>query len=531
MTVRGYQVAFDWSRHGVWTNTFEDCSSRVTKAKHITAAWGRTDAQSSTTDSEAGKLEVDLNNQDRRFSPENTSSAIAAKVLPGTPGRLQVTHPVTGAITTLFQGPLDAFTIDTTGPAKTFSATCLDGWGTPGAEALSTPVYTGQRTGFLISVILDAIGWTGGRDIDAGATVVPYWWEEGTDANSAVSKLVASEGPPAIAYVKGGTFVFRDRHHRITRATSLTSQGTFTHVKPAGTGPAGDFKMLKGSFTYDHGLTNIANSVTFQVDQRVPTDTAEVWNTDTPFSLGASEVRTIIAQSDSDPFMSAVAPVAGVDYQLTSGTATVTINRTSGQTVFITVTAGGSGAYFSTGLSLRATPIPVATTVQVQVEDASSVGTFGRKKWGEDVPWAAPGDAFAIAQRIVAVYSRARPTVIFRFAASPAAGTNTYSRYLAMVLGIDISQRVTVREDDMGLNADFIVEHISHEIQQLGNIHFVELSCQITEPVQPSNIFQFGLAGHGFNDGFFAVDGIDSPVNIFRFDTAGVGFDQGVLAT
>lgn len=518
-------MAFDWSRHGSYANTLEDVTSYVTKNKHISVSWGRSDT-SATTDSEAGKLEVDLRNTGRQFSSENASSPIAGKVVPGTKGRLNVTHPITGATTTLFSGPLDTFTVDPNSAEKTFSASLLDGWGVPGAEALSTAVYTGMRTGDLIGVVLDSIGWpSAARDLDPGATIVPYWWEDGNDAATAVQRIVASEGPPAIAYVKGGIFYFRDRFHRITRAASTTSQGTFTHIKPAGTGPAGDYKMLRGTFAYDHGW-NIANSVTFSVARRTPGAQAAVWTTDTPISLGAGETQTLIVHTD-DPFMAAVTPVLNTDYTLASGTVTVSVSRDSGQTVFITLTAGGGGALINGGFQLRANPLAVDSTLQVQVEDASSVGTFTRRKWDGEVPWAGYGDATAIARRIVATYGQPRPSITFSFAVSPAMRAADYSRYLTKVLGLAISDRITVRNDEMGINADFMVEHLAHDIQQLGVIHTVQVYCQVPEPTQPSNVFTFDTAGKGFNDGLFGVDGIDSATNIFQFDVAGHGFTDG----
>ena len=44
----------------------------------------------------------------------------------------------------------------------------------------------------------------------------------------------STEGPPSIAYVgPDGTFIFRDRHHRLLRAASLTPQATFAR-EPTG---------------------------------------------------------------------------------------------------------------------------------------------------------------------------------------------------------------------------------------------------------------------------------------------------------
>jgi hypothetical protein len=93
---------------------------------------------------------------------------------------------------------------------------------------ISTELRIANRTGALINVILDAVDWTGPRDLDLGATHVPWWWLEETDAFTALTDLLDSEGPPAVAYIAAdGTFIFRDRHHRLLRDASITSQATF----------------------------------------------------------------------------------------------------------------------------------------------------------------------------------------------------------------------------------------------------------------------------------------------------------------
>jgi len=236
MTVRGHQLAIDWSQQGTYANALEDVSSYVLDGE-IEIAWGRKTDSEVTLDTTSGTMTFALDNGNQQFSPENGSSSITGKVLPGRVVRYQVTN--SGTTYTLLSGVLDTFEIE--GDITTeFSASALDGWGRPGGKTISSSLHQGLRTGTAIGFILDHIGWEGDRDLDPGATVMPWWWEEGTDAATAINKLVNSEGPPAIAYVEGGTFVFRDRHHRLFDTRSVTSQGLFTHIIPAGSGPGGD---------------------------------------------------------------------------------------------------------------------------------------------------------------------------------------------------------------------------------------------------------------------------------------------------
>lgn len=522
MTVRGHQLVIDWSQQGAHgAGTLEDVSSYVLPGD-ISIAWGRNIQVDGdvTLESTAGTMAFGLNNDSQYFSPENSSSPIFGKVLPGRAVQYQVTN--LGVTYTLLLGALDKYRVEGD-PVSAFNASVLDGWGRPGGRILSTSLHQGVRTGDAIGYILDAIGWDGARDIDPGATLIPWWWEEGTDANTAITKLVHSEGPPAIAYVQGGTFVFRDRHHRLLDARSQTSQGLYTHIYPEGTGPGGDFKIEAGSFDYDHGLNTIVNTANFSVGVRGIQPLAEVWTSQDPLTA-ASGTATVIIQA-SDPFINAVVPsVAGGEIQLQSGSVSaVTLSRTSGQSAILTITCTTDTVI--TRLALNAQSVPVSRTVQVGASDPSSVGIFGICNWPDaSAPtWANPYDAQAIANKIVSVYANYRPTITFTVF-----GLDT--TYLAEMLSSAISDRITVRNDKRGINADFIIERLEHRITSLGLAHRLTITCQAPEPVQAANPFTFDLAGAGFDQGQFAADGIDNPATMFRFDVAGHGFDQGVFA-
>lgn len=525
MTIRGYQLAIDWSRHGLFTNTREDVTTPgqgTVDKSDVVIEFGRSEARA-TEDPQVGKLSFALNNNNRVFSPENTASPIAGKVLPGTTARFQVT--VGGSITTLFSGPIDAFTVDPTSVARTFSASALDAWGPLGSTILTTDMQFGQRTGDLINRVLDLIGWTGPRDIDTGATVVPWWWCEGTDAVTAITDLVHSEGPNCIAYVKGGTFIFRDRFARLTKSASTTSQGTYTHIKPAGSGPGGDFKILQDGFDYDHGLNNIVNSVTFEVTPLVPSDMGPIWTLTGPISMDPNEIRLISAKMDN-PFIFCFSPQNVIDYHTASGSVQPFVDRNSGQSLTLRLTAGASGFYSDTDMIIRGISLLPGETIQVIAEDPTSVNAFTRRTWDGTAPWANQYDAQVIAQQIVSVYGQARPSVTMTVA-------NAYTKSSAATMGQiaarAVGDRVTVREDEMGLNADYMVERVTHTIQQLGLIHRLTLGCQVVDPVQTTNAITFDVAGKGFGQGGFGIDGITNAASMFLFDTAGKGFNDGTF--
>lgn len=491
MTVRGYQLAVDWSANGAYTNTLEDVSGYVLRDDSLEVEWGRQEDLTSPQTT-ATTLTFSLNNVSRAFSPGYVSSPIAGLVRAGRKVRLQY---VTGGTTTLFEGIIDRHSIDPNHPALAYTAECMDLWGRPSDTPLSTPLYQAMRTGDAVTAVLDAIGWTGGRDIDPGVTVMPYWWAEDETAAAAIEKIVDSEGPPAVAYVVGGTFVYRDRHHRLTRTASQTSQGTYTNrLIPATTVP-GAFKIERGSYLFDHGEDHVVNSVTFTVEERRPIDPAPVWDTDDQIVVPAAGSTVLHVQADH-PFHSAITPVAGTDFTVISGTTpTVSLSRTSGRAVVITLTGGAFTAVLD-GFQLRATSIPVARSVKVTAEDATSItANNGRRGWGRDAPFANAYDAQAIADKIVATWKDPRPRLVFTI-------PDISSAYLTEFLSTAISDRITVRDDATGVNGDFIVERLRHTITRL-DVHRLTIWCQQADTAGAPTFFQFGVAGRSFGTGVF----------------------------
>jgi hypothetical protein len=219
--------------------------------------------------------------------------------------------------------------------------------------------------------------------------------------------------------------------------------------------------------------------------------------------------------------MNANTPVDGGDITSDTGNVTATLSRDSGQSTIITLTA--SSATVVSRVALTATTIPVARQWKITSEDTSSVGTRGRHTWPTDAPWANRYDAQAIADRIVATYATNRPVVTFEI--SSLAGAT----YMDQIRTRQISDRITIRDDQLGVNRDFIIERIQHTIRRFYD-HRLQLTCEVPEPTQPANVFTFDVAGKGFDDGLFGVTGIDSAANVFQFDLAGHGFDQGVFA-
>jgi hypothetical protein len=90
----GYSLGGKWSRAGDYTGPLEDLTGYAAKDTDIVVSWGRAEPRA-TADAAASRMTFKLLNHARQFSPENTASPIAGRVLTGTPFRLTVGDPNT----------------------------------------------------------------------------------------------------------------------------------------------------------------------------------------------------------------------------------------------------------------------------------------------------------------------------------------------------------------------------------------------------------------------------------------------------
>lgn len=493
-----------------------------------TVTYGR-DQERQLSPGSIGNAAFSVNNSSRRYSPENTVSPLYGNLDPARPAVFRVSW--SGINYPLFVGRVDDFNIKVDRGDRTVDFTFLDGLALLQGVKLSTGVYRSLRTGDVVNTILDLAGWTGGRDVDKGATIINFWWAEGIDALTAIQDLVKSEGPPAIAYVgPDGTFIFRDRHHRLQRAQSSSVQATFTAsaVDCTASPPPSGFNFTK-PFTYVHGWRDIVNSVVFDVSERaVDALPTPVWTSENTYSLGIGESLEI-SVSGSDPFINAITPVSGTDYTTSgAGVPVFTLDRTSGASVKITAIAVGGGVVL-TGLQLRAQAIPVVRSVKITKEDTGSISAHGEKTYPDQAPWANANDATAIANMILLHYANRRPTVQMRIV------TEDPSHFV-QVLSRTISDRIHIKNDEMGLDDDFFIERVTHTISRRNMtgrapVHAVVLGCE-KQLDTSANPFRFDVRGSGFDQGVFDPIQSDDSTTVFTFDHPSQGqFDLGIFGT
>lgn len=533
----GYFVGINWNNDGVetggdFTDVGEDVTEDVLAKDPVTFQYGR-DKSRALSPPRVGSIGFSLCNTDGLFSPDNPNSPISAEVSPAAP--IKVTETINGVEYGLMRGRIDNFEITSQRRDRSVQITGLDDLALLRGNRITLPMYRGERTGRLIVAILDKIGWfSAGRDVDFGASFLPYFWANNEDAFDLVTMLLRAEGPPAVAYVDpNGTFVFRDRHHRLLNAQSLTAQGTYEV-----TGLDCDSPPVTGTpyidpFVYEIGWRDIVNDVRVDVTERVPDSMySAVWESEDTITLTTGQSITIPITTQ-DPFIEAqdITAADGDIVFMGPGTPSVLLGFRSGQSTTIQITAVGGGITV-TYLRLRARVIPVARQVQVVQTDSTSIQKHGDRTYPDDVPYVSREDALAVAQILLDQYAERRPTVSVRLV-SESLGTHL------QIVQRTISDRVRVRYPDISLDADFFIENIQHTLRRMvpveecpGPVHYATFGCEQAGDVTAVNPFTFDKVGAGFDDGVFGNSVADDPTTIFIFDHPTQGqFDVGRFGT
>ena len=301
-----------------------------------------------------------------------------------------------------------------------------------------------------------------GKILDAGQDTVPYAHWHTVKAKFGIGEIEDSE--LGFFIIGGdGSPKYEDRHHRYT-ATHQTSQATFSDTM--------------ADISYDYSARNVYNEVRATVTPWNLESEATLWTLEEVPSIPAGETLTWWGDASVDGmpvFVDAwVTPASTTDYTANSQADGGGVDRTSDITIFTTkfvksiklaITNDAAHIVYITLLKARGTYYDSLTKVSRKSEDATSQTAYQKRtlplegKYLTDADKAQDFCDYGIA-RFKDPQAEAVITIV-----------NKDATNLTQILTRKISDRITAVNTKLGLNADFFINKMEHEITEGGHRH------------------------------------------------------------
>lgn len=453
MATATYVIEVDWNNDGDFSDTYEDISSDV---KEISFSRGKDEELGHA---KVGVLELRVNNADAKYSPENSSGVLYGNLLPKRPIRVRTTSP--GAYN-LFYGYIESIIPHPHLAEQDAYISAVDGLDFLARHELDTVLYKDTVTGTLVTNILDAAAWSATlRSIDTGQDTVPYAYWHKVKALFALKDLEDSE--LGFIYINGaGNLCYEDRHHRYT-ATHQTSQATF------------DDSMV--NINYDYNARKIYNEIRATITPWELQSEAELWRLAETPSIAVGQTKTF--WGDSAYFVEAwVTPVdyptADYDYRANTAadnsgddkTADIAIITTKfAKSIKLAITNNASVIIYITLLKARGTYYDDLTKLSRKSEDSTSQTAYQKRSLEIDGKYLTDADkAQDFCDYAIARYKDPQAEVSIEL-------VNKNSTLLTQILTREISDRITVQNTKLGLDKDFLIDKMGHDIIEGGKFH------------------------------------------------------------
>lgn len=331
---------------------------------------------------QAGYCILTLDNSSGDYDPYNTSSPLYPNVEPGKFIKVRVRRGDAGDIEPVFAGKIESIVPLGGNIQPRVQITAYDGRKQLDETDVTTTLNQDIATGAAITDVLDRANYPSiwGYTVDTGVDTIPFWWEKGIAASTAIDRLWQSEGGKAAVLADGS---FRYYQRGSPQASVLTIDQS---------------KMLKDvqiPMPYDI----VRNVVQVMVYPRIEQSTGDLWTLREktlvkPGAANAIEIWGSYTYNNRPvAAVSIVTPAATTDYTmntLADGTGldktancTVTVSKFAESTKF-TVTNNDAGDVYITLLKIRGNAIDAPDSTYV--EDDNS-GTGVKRVFVLDVPW------------------------------------------------------------------------------------------------------------------------------------------------
>jgi hypothetical protein len=476
-----WTIAIDWDRDGNFSGQYDDITNCV-----ISANWFLGEKKSFQDTADDSMLTLVLNNTDKRFSPENSSSPLADKLTPFKPVRIQSDDGSTTR--THWMGWIESIqpkvnlygerTVEITaaGPMQFFKAaeTALELQENLRTdeiiaelikEVVIPPALTGAwfvgrvgnselgKTTFLANV-------TGYSDLDTGITTLAMaadnWVQQGGsndkqkdtfDVYRAVKDVVTAERGRFL-FARDGKALFWNRHRLLDE---IAVSGTFDN----------DMKGLAYQYA---GLDEFKNEVFVVCHPRTvgASDQDVLWQLEDQIRIAPGQTRKITAKYQDDTNNRIGGKnVTVTDVQFEKGSASISLDARANSAV-LTITNNGTEDAVLTSCIVRGKKITDFGRMEASVTDSSSIVDYGRRSMRLNLPSV---DNFEDAEYIAQfeLHRRCQPrgaVSTISLASHGLEGGNQHAQQLARTLG----DKITIQEAQTAHEASYYIIGEEHKL-------------------------------------------------------------------
>ena len=439
-----YKIYVDWNNDGDFSDTYEDISADV---KSIRFSRGKSEELGKA---EIGQLTLTVNNDTGKYTPSNSESVLYGNLLPRRPIKVSFTGGWS-----LFTGFIEEIIPHPHLTEQDAVITAIDGLDFLSRHDMATALYKNALTGTIHGYILDDAGWSASmRTLDTGQDTVPYWY--GHDVKARFAQEEIDDNEQGFSYVNGaGYFCFEDRYHRST-VTHQTSRFTFTDTMT--------------NITLSLNPRNVYNIIKVRVTPWTIQAGAELWRLKETPSIPVGETYTYWGEasiSGIPVFVDAWTALNSGDTDYTiSGTFTIAQTNFA-KSIKIVITNTGTISNVITLLKARGTWYDDQTKVTRKAEDATSQTAYQKRTYELDGKYMADANkAQDYANYAIGKYKVPRKELGMSI-------MNKNNAMLNQILGLEISDRTTIVNTKTGINADYFIDYLEHNIELSGKLHTV----------------------------------------------------------
>jgi hypothetical protein len=410
-----------------------------------------------------GTATLVMDNEDRRYSPENGAGPFASQLKPGRKVRIRATTDA-GSTYSLFTGFLDEIATEPELGRRQARLRASDRIRKLGRRTLTVgSVFADINVGSVWTEVLSGLA-VDVRSIDRLFDTLPFYWKDTERGAAPLDELLKITH--GYAYVSGDdVFHVKERYWPVRQS-----------------GPVGSY--LNSAFGLGYTLSDerIINAATIRSrPRRLATSVQTVaWLQETLFVPASAGIgfelryRDPVTQETDTPATEMVTPVNGTDYltnTASDGAGTDRTGVTSVSVAFRGVSAvcsvfnGGAPGVYLTRFALRGKPLQRQPEVEAVAEDSSSQNVFDRRE-------------FTLANDLIGqlLFAQDYASFLIQERKEPLGGIGlTLKNVFPDVITTEIGDLLHVVESHAAVGSQWVVTELTHTIRlERGLEHQVE---------------------------------------------------------